>query len=234
MNKKNKILKGFLPFIIVFFASAIAINEALPKGKGKVIDSDSSATLDYNEQTHLVFMREEEKLARDVYIVLGTLYPDSTVFGNIDDSEQRHTNAVRDLLLKYGVEDPSTNDNVGVFTGEQFGWYFTEKFNELTALAQNSEFDAYMVGALIEELDMHDINLCPKVIVETEKKIRSEDDCGRQYTDNPDVDRLLSSLFEGSESHLRAYVENIEKITGEGTYEAQHLTQEQVDTILGR
>ena len=234
MNKKNNILKGFLPFIIVFFVSAISINEALPKGKGKVIDSDSSATLDYNEQTHLVFMREEEKLARDVYITLGTLYPDSTVFGNIDDSEQRHTNAIRDLLLKYGVEDPSTNDNVGMYTCEQYGWYFTEKFTLLTEMAQASEFDAYMVGALIEELDMYDINLCPKVIVETEKKIRSEDDCGRLYTDNPDVERLLSSLLEGSESHLRAYVENIEKITGEASPHDSHLPSEQVDAILGR
>jgi len=232
MNARNKLLINLLPLAIVFFSTVIAANDAF--ARGKVIDSDSSTSLDYNEKTHLIFMREEEKLARDVYIVLGTLYPDSTVFGKIDDSEQRHTDAVRDMLEKYGVKDPSKNDNVGVYTGKQFGWYFTEKFNQLTTLAKNSEFDAYKVGALIEELDMYDIILCPRVIVETDDKINDETECGKLYSDNADVVRMLDSLLDGSESHLRAYVKNIENIQGEGTYEAQYLTQEEVDAILGR
>ncbi|MDX2478033.1 MAG: DUF2202 domain-containing protein, partial [Gammaproteobacteria bacterium] len=54
------------------------------------------------------------------------------------------------------------------------------------------------------------------------------------YTDQPDILRLYGNLLEGSESHLRAYVKNIEKLIGEGNYEAQVLTQEQVDEILER
>ncbi len=80
------------------------------------------------------------------------------MFGKIDDSEQQHTDSVRDKLLQYGIKDPSTNDNVGVFTGETYGWYFTEKYNELVARGAMSEFDALYVGAFIEELDMRDIN----------------------------------------------------------------------------
>ena len=64
---------------------------------------------------------------RDVYITLGTQYPKAKVFGNIDDSEERHKCSVADMLEKYGVPNPSTNDNVGVYTGEDYGWYFTEK-----------------------------------------------------------------------------------------------------------
>jgi hypothetical protein len=44
------------------------------------------AELDFKEQTHLEFMCEEEKLARDVYITPGSLQTDSRIFGNIDDS----------------------------------------------------------------------------------------------------------------------------------------------------
>jgi tRNA isopentenyl-2-thiomethyl-A-37 hydroxylase MiaE len=62
----------------------------------------------------------------------------------------------------------------------------------------------------------------------------SASDCGNIYTDNPDVQQLYMALLEGSERHLRAFVKNIEKIQGEGTYTAQYLTQEEVNLILGR
>lgn len=197
-------------------------------------DAAGTTILDFSEEAHLVFMREEEKLARDVYITLGMQFPDYQIFGNIDDSEQRHTCAVCDMLEKYGVDDPSTNDNVGVYTGEDYGPYFTEKYSELTTLGSRSALDALRVGALIEELDMKDINFCPTEIVAQDNGIDSEMDCGKIYTDNPDVQRLLTSLLEGSENHLRAFVKNIEVIQGEGSYQAQYLTQEEVDKILGR
>jgi len=41
-------------------------------------------------------------------------------------------------------------------------------------------------------------------------------------------------LISGSESHLRAYVGQIEAVIGVGNYEAQYLTQAEVDAILGR
>ena len=192
------------------------------------------AELDFNEQTHLEFMCEEEKLARDVYITLGSLHTDSPVFGNIDDSEEQHKSAVAGMLDKYGVPNPSTNDNVGVFTGEAWGWYFTEKYNELVLQGTNSKLDALYVGAFIEELDMLDINLCPAVIVETDNGIDDASECGRLYTDNSDIYRLYGYLLEGSMNHLRAFVLNIEKQIGEGSYKARVLSQEEVDAILGR
>ena len=202
-------------------------------GAGQKAGGGISA-LDFNEQTHLEFMCEEEKLARDVYITLGTRYPDSRIFGQIDDSEERHKCAVADMLEKYGIPNPSTNDNVGVFTGEDYGWYFTEKYNALISRGSASELEALYVGAFIEELDMLDINQCPKVIIETHDVIDDPSDCGKVYTEKEDIQRLYGSLLEGSENHLRGYVRNIEKQIGAGNYEAQVLTQEQVDDILGR
>jgi hypothetical protein len=220
----------FLPFVLTGMIASSSY-----AGKPVSDSEDTRVTsLDANEQTHLVFMREEEKLARDVYIMLSTLYPDSPVFGNIDDSEQRHTDAVKDKLNQYGIEDPNTNDNVGVFTGKDYGWYFTEKYDELVSRAAMSELDALYVGAFIEELDMLDINQCPKVIVESSQDITDVSACGKVYTDNTDIQRLYASLLEGSESHLAAYVRRIETVIGEGAYQAQVLAQEQVDEILDR
>jgi len=223
--------------IIAAFSALAIILSICPASATDAVNpasSNDTAALDFNEKTHLVFMCEEEKLARDVYITLGTRYPDSAIFGRIDDSEERHKCAVADMLEKYQIPNPSTNDNVGVFTGEDYGWYFTEKYNALVAKGSISALDALYVGAFIEELDMLDINQCPKVIVETDNGIDDVSECGKVYTDNADILRLYGSLLEGSESHLRAYVSNIEKQIGEGNYVAQVLTQEQVDTILGR
>mgnify|MGYP000430246307 CR=1 FL=1 len=72
---------------------------------------------------------------------------------------------MRDKLDQYNVPDPNpgTNDlpsSLGVFTGKEWGWYFTEKFEQLTARGKVSELEALYVGALIEELDMKDIAVC--------------------------------------------------------------------------
>ncbi|MCP4143444.1 MAG: DUF2202 domain-containing protein [Chloroflexi bacterium] len=52
------------------------------------------------ETDGLAFMREEEKLARDVYL---TLYEQWELrpFSNIAESEQKHTDAVKNLLGPY-------------------------------------------------------------------------------------------------------------------------------------
>ena len=223
MNTFKRILIDGLVGFIVALGAATAMAMAIALAGKAAYASMDSIVVDYNEQTHLAFMREEEKLARDVYIRLSTMYPEHPIFGNIDDSEQRHTEAVRDMLVKYGV-----------YTGEDYGWYFTEKFQQLVERASISELEALYVGAFIEELDMMDINQCPKVIVETDNDINDVTECGRIYTDNADIESLYASLLEGSDSHLEAYVRNIERYIGKGNYQAQVLPQAQVDEILGR
>jgi hypothetical protein len=198
-------------------------------------------TLDEIEATHLTFMRSEEKLARDVYLTLAALYegqPAADVFVNIGDgSEQTHTDAVRDMLDSYGLEDPNPDanvlpDNIGDFDGGEYGWYFAEKYSALVASGSIDLVSALSVGALIEELDMGDIINCPKVIIEYEDNIGDEG-CGLNYTDEKALKNLYTHLVDGSENHLRAFVKNIEQLTGV-TYQAQILSQDAVDEILGR
>jgi len=204
-----------------------------------VVAVGDTTGLDAAEETHLIFMREEEKLARDVYLTFAQWYPDQQVFDTIaTTSEQTHTDTMRDKLAQYDVADPNPDTNnlpdmIGVFTGDTYGGYFTAKFTELTDTGFRSELDALYVGAYIEELDMHDIVRCPKVIVEMDNGI-GVDGCGLIYTDEQALINAYSFLVDGSESHLRAYVGQIEAVIGVGNYQAQFLTQEEVDAILGR
>ncbi len=199
----------------------------------------SIPTLDTAEETHLIFMREEEKLARDVYLTFADMYPEQPVFSTIaTGSEQTHTDTIRDKLAQFDIADPNPQANVlpesiGVYTGETYGEYFSEKYRQLVDYGMQSELHALYVGALIEELDMHDIVECPKVIVSMDNDIE-EDGCGLNYTDELAIINAYSSLVDGSEYHLRAFVGQIEAVIGVGNYEAQYLTQEEVDTILAR
>jgi len=199
----------------------------------------AAAELDNGEATHLTFMREEEKLARDVYKTLQEIYPDVKVFVNIGDgSEQTHTDTVRDMLFNYNLPDPNPDANIlpesiGVYTGLDYGWYFTEKYDLLVSWGSQSLLDGLYVGAFIEELDMLDIVGCPKVIVETDNGIDSGQ-CGLEYTDETALQNMYTHLLDGSKDHLRAYVANIEGIIGAGNYVAQVLPQAEVDAILGR
>lgn len=230
----------YLPllFAAVFAVSTTASGKAakgLPAGTPRSAGM-TAAELDADEAAHLVFMREEEKLARDVYLTFTDMYPEQGVFATIATrSEQTHTDTMRDKLDQYGLQDPNpaTNDlpgSVGVFTGEQWGWYFTEKFQALVSRGAENELAALYVGALIEELDMHDITDCPQVMVDA----GYTDPCGLRHTDEIALSNAYRSLIDGSGNHLRAYVGQIEAVIGEGNYRAQYLSQDEVDAILGR
>lgn len=200
------------------------------------IAKPAAAAIDKKERSHLIFMREEEKLARDVYLTLASKYPSQSVFSNIaTKSEQSHTDSMRDKLIQFKIPDPNPNSNnlpgsIGIFAGAEWGSYFTKKYTDLIALGSESELAALYVGALIEELDMNDIVICPKVMVNS----GYPSPCGLQYTDERALKKSYGSLIQGSENHLRAFVGQIEAIEGYGAYKAQYLTQEEVDTILGR
>jgi len=206
-------------------------------GITQAIGPGAGNTLDINEKIHLLFMRAEEKLAHDVYFVLGEKYPDYA-FTNIVDSETNHTDSMIDALDKYDLEDPNIDDGIGEFNEANFGEYFSQKFYSLTTLESHRPKDmlleALKNGALIEELDMHDIVSCPKVIVDADNGI-GEDECGMDYTDENLLISKYDQLLEGSKDHLRAFVRQIEStFPDEYPYQAQYLEQEVVDEILGR
>ena len=232
-NRRKAFLVNSALALSLSLFTVFAADPALASKGGK---KSSASSIDDIEASHLTFMREEEKLARDVYLVLSEMYPDQPLFSKIaTQSEQTHTDTMRDRLEQLGVPDPNpdTNDlpeSLGVFTGKEWGWYFAEKFEQLTAMAAESELAALHVGAFIEELDMRDIAECPRVMIEH----GYPDPCGLDYTDESVLINTFSSLIDGSENHLRAYVSEIEAVIGEGNYRAQYLSQEEVNEILER
>ena len=159
------------------------------------------------EEDGLLQMREEEKLARDVYLGLYDLWQ-LKVFQMIASSEQRHMDAVKTLLDKYGLEDPAAGDDVGTFSSPEM----QELYEALMALGQISLEAALTVGATIEDLDIYDL-----------RELLAE-------ADNADLLKVYGNLVRGSENHLRAFAGLLEAMGG--TYEAQYLTQEEVDEIL--
>ena len=159
------------------------------------------------EEVGLTKMREEEKLARDVYQVLYEKW-NHQIFSNIAQSEQQHMNAVKVILDKYSLDDPITDSSVGVFTDPDLG----ALYDSLVAQGQQSLVDALIVGATIEDLDIKDLY---DLIEET---------------DNTDIKVVYQNLVKGSRNHLRAFTYQL-SIQGV-SYEAQFLTAEQINTII--
>jgi len=141
------------------------------------------------EADGLKFIREEEKLARDVYNALYAKWGIG-VFNNIAQSEQRHTDAIKLLIDKYELDDPVENDIPGEFVNEDL----QNLYNTLIYKRDLSLVDALLVGALIEEIDIIDI----------QKEI---DD----HVDNEDIAIVYDNLISGSYNHLRAFVKNLSR-----------------------
>jgi hypothetical protein len=92
-------------------------------GGGQTVPA--STELSAEEVENLLFVREEEKLARDVYLALAEKW-DAPIFSNIAQSEQQHMDAVGQLIEKYGLEDPIVDDTPGVFTNGTLQRLYTD------------------------------------------------------------------------------------------------------------
>jgi hypothetical protein len=139
------------------------------------------------EEQHILYMREEEKLARDVYLTMYELWG-AQIFANISESEQRHMDAVKTLITRYGLVDPVVDDAVGIFTNQDFEILY----DELVVDGSVSLEEALKVGVRIEELDIADLELA------------------LQDTSMRAVQRVFQNLFNGSYNHLSAFQRNIE------------------------
>ncbi len=167
-----------------------------------------SDSLSQDVMEDLKYMREEEKLARDVYITLNDVYH-YRVFKNIAKSEQRHMNAIKFLLKRYDIEDPVKDNGVGVFTNQDL----QELFNNLVVQGNTSGVEALKVGAAIEEIDILDL---------FERIKRAEN-----YRD---IVTVYKRLEKGSENHLKAFV-HVLKTKGVD-YSPQYLDQATFDKII--
>lgn len=145
------------------------------------IPSSNTSTLTQDQIDDLLFMYQEEKVARDVYIKMYEQWGHN-IFNNIKDSEQSHIDAVEALLVKYEIEIPIVDTDIGSFKLLEL----QELYDSLIEKGTLSEIDALEVGVMIEEKDIIDI---------VEKMV-----------DVPaDIETVYGNLLSGSYNHLDAF-----------------------------
>lgn len=164
-----------------------------------------NSTLNQSDKDALLFMLEEEKLARDTYMYLDNLWS-MNQFANIKSSEQTHMNAIIDLLEQNKID--YTILPVGEFINQDLQNYY----NQFISDGSISNINALKIGATIEDLD----------IVDLEEYI--------QETTNTSIISVFKNLQCGSKNHLKSFLTSIEN--NGNTYTPQFLTQEDFDAIL--
>lgn len=191
--------------LIISLVALLAIGTTSCKEDTPVIPVIDELTA--QEQSDLLFLREEEKLARDVYLYASDLY-NQQIFSNIAASEQKHMDKVLDLLNAYNLEDPVADDTRGVFKNQEI----KSLYISLTAMVDLSYVDALKAGATIEDLDINDLDELIKVTVKE------------------DIKETAEVLRCASGNHMQAFSG---KLDNEGvTYVPQYISQETYEAVL--
>jgi hypothetical protein len=204
MNMQRNITRGFA-FSLLVIAALISSMLIMPAWAGNGT-GQSKIPLSDEEMSYLNFVREEEKLARDVYLLMSETW-NAEIFARVAVSEQQHMDTMLKMLDKYGLPDPAASER-GVFNDEELQGLY----DLLVAKGDDSYIDGLEVGVIIEETD----------IVDLQEAIA--------FTDHLDLVTAYEHLIEGSKNHLRAFVDTLEK---QGvTYEPQVISQELFDAIM--
>ncbi len=170
------------------------------------VSCDKSKKLNSSEIEDLTYLREEEKVARDVYLYAYDKYGETT-FQNISNAEQKHMDKVLELLNEYDLPDPALSER-GMFKNNELQMLY----NDLTSMVDSSVVEAFKVGATIEDLDISDID---DFINRAERK---------------DILDMYDKLTCGSRNHMRAFTNELNNL--DITYDVQFITQSEYDAII--
>ena len=163
--------------------------------------------LNAKEKQEMLFMREEEKLAHDVYTVLYDKWG-ARVFNNISKSEAEHTQRMKEMIDKYGLTDPAKT-GTGQFTNKDL----QKLYNDLVAKGSQSLKDALIVGCTIEDKDIADLD---KAISET---------------NNDDLRLVYKNIQRASYNHMRAF-SRVLKRWYDVDYTPQFISKSRYDEIM--
>lgn len=172
------------------------------------IAAQSDSGLSPAEIDSIKFMREEEKLARDVYRYLSDRW-NMNIFANISHSEDIHMEALLTLINRFELEDPVQENGLGVFSNQDL----QALYDELTAQGSLTLADALLVGGAIEEIDILDLQ-----------------DSLAQSSNNAVIE-VYENLLKGSINHLQAFAGTYERQIGE-TYQPQFLSPEEYQALI--
>ena len=190
--------------IVIVLASLLLSNCSSDNDTLEELTAETTLTQD--EKNDLSFLREEEKLARDVYLYSYEKYQ-IEIFKSISNSEQTHMNSVLSLMTKYGIPD-SASKEIGVFNNNNL----QELYTVLIDKSKISLINALTVGAIIEDLDIDDID---HFIANSSKE---------------DILSMYDNLTCGSKNHIRAYTKQLNN--NNITYIPDYISQVYYDRIL--
>jgi hypothetical protein len=191
----------------VAMAETVASNASAQTWETASLDN-AGGGMSASEIAGLQYMREEEKLAHDLYAAFYEIWG-IPIFSRIAASETTHTETVLHLLDRFGIEDPAHANAPGVFLDPSL----QSLYDTLLAQAARSLDDALRAGALIEEVDIQDL---------VDRMAQ---------TDESEIQRAYASLMVGSENHLSAFAQQVESRTGQ-PYVAQVLEASQLQQFL--
>jgi hypothetical protein len=210
MNFQKKLALGMaIATCVVLLPATFIYAQNLSRAEVVAQASTTSPALTNAEIEGLKFMREEEKMARDVYQVLGDRW-NLRSFRNINQAEQRHMDRVKMLMQSYGIADPVVSNEVGVFANPELA----AMYKQLVQRGQTSLLEALKVGALIEETDIKDLR----------DRLNA--------TNHPQLKATYGNLLQGSYNHLQAFIRQIERQGG--AYTPQVLSQQEFAAILAQ
>ena len=195
-------------YLSILFSTAFALLLTTNINASDEIET-SYSELPKKDVKGLLHMVEEEKLARDVYLKLYKKWK-MPIFNKISQSEQRHMDAVRSLLKKYSIDDPTNSTEQGKFVSEEL----QKLYKQLVNKGCTSEQDALMVGATIEDLDINDLN---KLIAESK---------------NEAVKLVYTRINNGSMNHMRAFSNELKKL--KATYIPQFISLKVYEDIISK
>lgn len=181
-----------------------------------LFDEIEIVPLTSDEEYELLYLREEEKLARDVYLTLADRW-ELPIFRNIAEAEQRHMDLVFLAIELYSLVDPIVDDTVGEFSNPFFDQLYLE-YTTANSIDDPELVVDLTVGAMIEDLDLKDLY----DLIE--------------FTDNAHLKLIAHNLAKGSRNHLRAFMRAL--TAQDATYDREgldpdlFLDQETFDAIL--
>ncbi len=141
-----------------------------------------AGTLNADQKTALAGMADEEKLARDLYAALAVTYPNDVQFARITRSESMHLAAIRTLLARYGVTDPTAGLEPGDFASTTTQSLYTNLLAGAT-----SDATALAAGVSVEKDDIAALNAAKSGVTA------------------PDVLQVYTNLLTASQRHLTAF-----------------------------
>jgi hypothetical protein len=158
------------------------------------------------EKQGIIFIWEEEKAARDLYL---SLYDQTnlSIFMSIAQSEQRHMDSVKVLIDEFGLQNP-VQDARGFLVNQSLRSLYDDSLGS----GKKSPEDALKAGALFEEISILDL----------QRELSG--------TNNKDINSIYMGLLVGSQKHLRSYVNAIKDLGI--SYSPQRLSKKEFEGIM--